>query len=85
MSQKPSWRRSLGLVSVAVFAHRKDDDGPINFTISCNRRYYDSNEKAWKTSEYLGPTELGAATTLLDAAAAYLIGIQSDDAGGQQS
>lgn len=85
MSQGPSWRRSLGLVSVAVFAHRKDADGPVNYTISCNRRYYDGNEKSWKTSEYLGPTEIGAAVTLLKAAEAFLIGIQSDEVGGQQS
>ncbi|TWT51746.1 hypothetical protein KOR42_34330 [Thalassoglobus neptunius] len=85
MSQGPSWRRSLGLVSVAVFAHRKEADGPVNYTISCNRRYYDGNEKSWKTSEYLGPTEIGAAVTLLKAAESFLIGIQSDQAGGQQS
>ncbi len=89
MSQSPQWRRSLGLVSVAVFAHRKDDDGPINYTISCNRRYYDSNDSSWKTSQYLGPTELGSAVTLLKAAEAHLIEIQSVDSesasGGPQS
>lgn len=84
MSQTPIWRRSLGLVSVAVFAHRKDADSPVNHTISCNRRYYDGNEKSWKTSQYLGPTEIGAAVTLLKAAEAHLIGTQSDE-GGEQS
>ncbi|TWT60957.1 hypothetical protein [Rubinisphaera italica] len=83
MSQSPIWRRSLGLVSVAVFAHRKDADSPVNHTISCNRRYYDGNEKSWKTSQYLGPTEIGAAVTLLKAAEAHLVGIQSDEGGDQ--
>lgn len=84
MSQTPTWRRSLGLVSVAVFAHRKEADGPVNYTISCNRRYYDGNEKSWKTSQYLGPTEIGAAVTLLKAAEAHLVDTQSDE-GGQQA
>lgn len=84
MSQTPTWRRSLGLVSVAVFAHRKEADGPVNYTISCNRRYFDQNEKSWKTSQYLGPTEIGAAVTLLKAAEAHLVGMQADQ-GGEQS
>ena len=72
----PEWRRSLGLVSVAVFAHQNsNDDGTTSNirTISCQRRYFDRNEKSWKSSTYLGPAELGAAISLLRAAEQYVM------------
>jgi hypothetical protein len=74
--KSPEWRRSLGLVSVAVFAHENaGEDGTTNVsrTVNCQRRYFDKKSNDWKTSTYLAATELSAAISLLQAAEQYLI------------
>lgn len=76
MSKGPEWRRSLGLVSVAVFAHENTgEDGAVTVTrtVNCQRRYFDKKANEWKTSTYLAPAELSAAVALLKAAEDYLI------------
>lgn len=76
----PEWRRSLGLVSVAVFAHENTADNGatvLSRTINCQRRYYDKQANEWKSSTYLSPGEIGAAISLLQAAQQYLIDVDA--------
>lgn len=78
-AKSPEWRRSLGLISVAVFAHENSgDDGAtvINRSVNCQRRYFDKKANEWKASTYLSPADVGAAITLLNAAQQYLIDVE---------
>ena len=79
----PEWRRELGHISCAVFAHENAGENGtviISRSVHCQRRYYDKNAEAWKWSGYLSHADVGAAISLLTAAHQYLIDVEQSTA-----
>lgn len=74
--KRPEWRRSLGLISVAIFAHENSGENGANTvtrSVHCQRRYFDKNANEWKSSGYLSPADIAPAVSLLKAAEDYLL------------